>query len=148
MSSFSYYCHFFILFLYRNPSQFTTRARDNDSTSNLVRHVKECDGKHAPDEQAITKFARGSTYDKAHFRYLVTCWVTQCHRPFSIVSDPPLQKMFQMLYSKVDIPSDTTVSRDVREVYQLAKKHVSKVLQVWFSRRWHCPSFTHFCSLC
>lgn len=35
-----------------------------------------------------------------------------------------------MLYAKVDVPSASTVSRDVKEVYNIAKKNVGKVLQV------------------
>ena len=38
--------------------------------------------------------------------------------------------MFQMLYAKVDVPSASTVSRDVKEVYNVTKKNVGKVLQV------------------
>jgi hypothetical protein len=38
--------------------------------------------------------------------------------------------MFKMLYAKVDIPSDTTVSRDVKEAYAISKKNVIKALKV------------------
>jgi hypothetical protein len=70
------------------------------------------------------------------FWYLATLWVSQCHRPFTIVEDHPLNRMFQMLYAKVDVPSASTVSRDVKEVYKITKKNVRKVLQVhsdWFA---------------
>jgi len=107
-----------------------TRTRTDESTSNLNRHVKSCDQKATPPGQAITDFAHGSTYNKAEFWYLVSLWVTQCHRPFAIVEDPPLLQIFRMLYAKVDVPSATTVSRDVKEIFQLSKVNVGKVLQV------------------
>jgi hypothetical protein len=125
----------------RNPSQTIIRVRSDDSTSNLNRHVTRCAGHLPQSGQAINDFAHGSTYTKAEFRYLSVVWVSQCHRPFAIVNDEPLQRMFRMLYAKVDIPSPTTLSRDVKEVHDLAKQNVAKVLQVcchvrrgWFSR--------------
>ena len=35
-----------------------------------------------------------------------------------------------MLYTKVNVPSPSTVSRDVKEAFEIAKKHVGAVLQV------------------
>lgn len=113
-----------------NPSQSCTRARTDTGTTNLLRHVEACTGKKAPDDQTIEKFAQGSTYTTGAFRFLITRWVTECHRPFKIVEDPPFQDMLRMLYSRVDIPSDTTVSRDVREVYRISQLQVAKTLQV------------------
>jgi hypothetical protein len=105
-------------------------ARNDVSTSNLKRHVIRCDGQLAPPGERVNKFAHGSTYNKAEFRYLATLWVSQCHRPFAIVKDRPLNRMFRMLYAKVDVPSASTVSRDVKEVFEITKKNVGMVLQV------------------
>ena len=102
----------------------------NHSTSNLNCHIKRCSGKLAPAAQHISKFAHRSTYNKAKFRYLITLWVSQCHHPFSIVSNPLLQQILRMLYTKVNVPSPSTVSRDVKEAFEIAKKHVGAVLQV------------------
>jgi hypothetical protein len=106
------------------------RARNDVSTSNLKRHVSRCDGQLAPPGGRVDEFAHGSTYNKAEFQYLATLWVSQCHRPFAIIEDRPLNRMFRMLYAKVDVPSAPTVSRDVKEVYEITKKNVGKVLQV------------------
>lgn len=38
--------------------------------------------------------------------------------------------MSKMLYAKVDIPSDSTVSRDVREAHAISKGQVAEILQV------------------
>ncbi|TFY74006.1 hypothetical protein EWM64_g10006 [Hericium alpestre] len=40
-----------------------------------------------------------------------------------------LQRMFQMLYAKVDIPLDKTISRDVKEIFAVSKKNVANMLQ-------------------
>jgi len=114
----------------RNPSQSCTRARTDSGTTNLICHADACSGKKAPDDQTITKFAQGSTYSTGTFRFLITRWVTECHRPFKIIEDPPLQEMLKMLYGKVEIPSDTTISRDVKEAHGISKGHVAKRLQV------------------
>ena len=87
------------------------------STSNLGGHVKTCNPKPAPSTQSIADFAQGSSYTKEDFRYLATVWVTTCHRPFAIIEDAPLLRMFKMLYAKVEPPSASTVSRDVKEIY-------------------------------
>jgi hypothetical protein len=116
----------------RHPLIFCIRGRTDTSTTNLLRHVQSCEGNKAPDDQEITTFAHGSTYSAGEFRYLITLWVTQCHRPFKIIEDPPLQKIFRMLYAKVDIPSDTTISRDVKEAHAISKKNVIRVLKVRF----------------
>ena len=85
-------------------------ARNDVSTSNLKCHVSRCDGRLAPPGGHVEEFAHGSSYNKAEFRYLATLWVSQCHRPFSIIEDRPLNRMFRMLYAKVDVPSVSTVS--------------------------------------
>ncbi len=62
-------------------------------------------------------------------RYLLAVWISRRHRPFLIVEDEELIAIFKMLYSKVEIPSASTISRDVREVFALSRKHVAKILQ-------------------
>ena len=91
-------------------------------------HVKSCEPTLAEGDQSIAAYAHGSSYSEEMFRYGITVWVTKCHRPFAIVEDEPLQHLFRMLYDRVKIPSDTTVSRDVREVFQIAKKAVKAYL--------------------
>jgi len=82
------------------------------------------------DSKSIAQYAHGSSYSKAELRYLISLWVVQCHRPFAIIEDPPLQRIFKMLYGKVESPSEATVSRDVKEIHGVSKLHVGKVLQV------------------
>ena len=113
----------------RHPGTYLTRSHSDNSTSNLNNHVKVCEPTLAEGEQSIAAYAAGSTYSPERFRYLVTMWVTKCHRPFIIIEDEPLQEILRMLYSTVEIPVRTTVSRDVQEVFKIAKKSVAEFLQ-------------------
>jgi len=124
----------------RHPSSSCTSSRTNNATTNLLCHVESCEEKKAPNDQAINTCAHSSTYSAGKFWYLIALWVSQYHHPFKIVKDKPLQKMFKMLYAKVEIPLDTTVSRDIKEVHTISKKHVAKALQV-------CPCHIFFLML-
>lgn len=70
-------------------------------------------------------------------------WCARRHRPFSIVSDPELQELFKMLYSRVTVPHPTTVSRDVTEMYILSKERVAKMLKVSAAHTFLPISYTH-----
>ncbi|TDL15707.1 hypothetical protein BD410DRAFT_732286 [Rickenella mellea] len=111
-----------------SESIFVTRARHDNSTSNLKRHVDEC----SPDDARATKilkdFLGGSTYNKAKFRFMMAIWIARRHHPFLISEDPELQAMFLMLCSKVDLPSRFTVSRDIKEIFAMSCVAVAKLL--------------------
>ena len=81
-----------------------------------------------------TNYAQGSTYNKAKLQYLISHWIFECHWPFAIIdNDVLLQLIFKMLYTKVEMPSATTISWDFKEIYPILKVYVGKILQV-------CPS--------
>ena len=63
-------------------------------------------------------------------RYLLTKWIVCCFRPFIIVEDPELIKIFQMLYAHVQIPSAKTISHNMKEIYVMAQINVKILLQV------------------
>jgi hypothetical protein len=115
---------------HRNPSIILTRKCEEDSTTNLLRHVKSCEGQVVNESQSIAHYAHGSSYSKAELRYLVSLWVFQCHWPFAIIEDVPLQWILKMLYVKVETPSEKTISRDIQEIHSISKVNVGKVLQV------------------
>ena len=106
------------------------RARFEDSTKNLLDHQRNCDPADILESQKIKAFANGVTYSAARFRYLLAMWCARRHRPFNIVTDEELVDIFKMLYARVDIPHPTTVSRDVKEIFELCKKNVIDTLQV------------------
>jgi hypothetical protein len=115
---------------HRSPSVVVTRARHDDSTSNLMRHVRWCDHTAEPGSGSITVFAQGSTYTPHKHRMKIALWVARRHRPFSIVEDPELLDIFTDLNNKAVTPSRYTVSRDVKEIFQLSRKKVSELLKV------------------
>src|SRR5882762_5503026 len=100
-----------IRYFCRSPSIEVTRVRHDDSTSNLVRHVKACDGGMiGTGSGSITVFAQGSTYTPQKFCMKLAIWVACHHRPFAIIEDDELRDIFTDLNSKVEVPSRFTVS--------------------------------------
>ena len=60
----------------------------------------------------------------------VALWVARCHCPFAIIEDPELLDIFRDLNNKCTTPSASTVSRDIKEIFQLTPKKVAQMLQV------------------
>jgi hypothetical protein len=110
---------------FRNPSEKLRRAPYEDSTGNFNAHIKRCDPKNKGN---IADFATGSTYTAAGFRLKLALWTARRKRPYTIVADPELVDIFKMLYNKVDIPCERTVSRDVQDIYRVSKSYVREVL--------------------
>ena len=112
-----------------NPSQVCKRYRGNDSTSSLVHHARKCDPQVQPETNSIEHFASGCGYRREEFHVLILLWVIRRCRPFSIVEDTELQSLFSMLYKKVSIPSQRTISRHINIFHQLCKDKVISTLK-------------------
>lgn len=109
----------------KNPSIAIHRDRFDDSTSNLKAHAKNCD----PEKKGnIAEYAAGSTYSAAKGRFLLASWCANRARPYAIVHDPEFVEWSKMLYSKVDIVSQQTVSRDIVEMHAIAREDVIEKL--------------------
>ena len=119
------YYYYFI-----RPSITLTRVQWDTSTGNLQRHCNGCNSKVAPPGQGINDFAHGSTYSPARMRYLAALWVSRSGRPYIAIQDPDLLAILRMLYSRVEIPHPTTLSRDVREIFEMTQQNIAKELQV------------------
>ena len=76
-------------------------------------------------------FTQGSTYTPHMLCMKLALWVAQFH-PYAIISDPELINILTDLNSKLIVPSPSTVSRDVREIYAMSWQRVVTILQVWF----------------
>jgi hypothetical protein len=59
----------------------------------------------------------------------LSLWVSRRHRPFAIVEDEELMDIFKDLNSKVEVPSRFTVSRDVKEIFEISRKQVATMLK-------------------
>jgi len=116
----------------RHPSITISRARTDESTSNLTRHVQNCAPTDTSQTQALTIYASGSKYIKETHCMKVALWVANHHRPFLIVKDPELLKIFTDLNPHCQTPKHHTVSCDVKEIFSLSRKEVAIILQVCF----------------
>jgi hypothetical protein len=106
-----------------NPSKFISRARSDDSTSNLTRHAKSCG--IAPS----TALTPESNFDLGRFRYLVAAWSARRARPFAIIEDEDLRDILIMLRSTIEIHSRQTVARDISDMYMRSRNVIALHLQ-------------------
>lgn len=102
--------------------------RHDESTSNLVRHTANC--KSRTNSLSMESFARGSVYNPHSFRFSVLIWIVCHHRPFHIVEDPKFVELLRSLNANVSIPSRSTLSRDIQEVFDISRQKVASALQV------------------
>ena len=79
---------------------------------------------------SLRDFALGSTYTPHQLRMKLALWVARQHRPFAIVENEELVDIFKDLNSKVIVPSRSTVSRDVKEIFEICRKEVAAILKV------------------
>jgi hypothetical protein len=98
--------------------------------SNLICHVKNCDGGTLVRAGTLKESAHGSLYTPHNFQMKITLWVVCRHCPFAIVEDDELVEIFKDLNNKVVVPSRSTVSQDVVEIFQMSRKHVANMLKV------------------
>lgn len=75
-------------------------------------------------------FSKGVTYTWGRIRYLIAMWVTVFHRPFSIIDDTYFHAILQMLYPRVRLPSQFTVSCNVRTIMQITKGELILMFKV------------------
>ena len=101
------------------------RIAHEDSTSNLLRHVRTCEPPETPESETMASFASGVTYSKAKFRYLLAMWCAHRHRPFSVVEDPEFREVVQMLYGRAEIPLRISVAHDIQHL--LEHSHVQLI---------------------
>ncbi|KAF8868924.1 hypothetical protein BD779DRAFT_1458867, partial [Infundibulicybe gibba] len=131
----------------RHPNQSCTHNREDNSTSNLIRHVELCSPQNPEVTEKIISFGNGVTYSAPRFRFLLALWCSRHHRPFQIVEDEELVEMFKMLYAlfyhRVEIPHPTTISRDVHDMFLLCQKNVISILKgLALSRALHITSWS------
>ena len=116
-----------------HPSIYLNRIVHEDSTSNLLRHVRMCEPPDTPESETLAAYASGgpgATYSKAKFRYLLALWCARRHRPFSIVEDPEFRRIVCMLYTRAETPSRISVSRDIQHLLAHARTQLIVQLAV------------------
>ena len=121
-----------ILSIFSHPSIKVSRAWHDESTSNLVHHADSCDPSDSPASHAMASFAHGSTYSAPKLQMKLALWAVCHHRPFAIVTDPEFIEILTDLNNKVIVPSPNTLSRDVKEIFNMSRLKVASILQVCF----------------
>jgi hypothetical protein len=106
-----------------DPSKRMTRARIDESTSNLNRHARTC----GPSTPTLTPAE--STIDIGHFRYLVAAWSARHERPYAIIEDVDLRRILLMLDPNINIHSRQTVARDISDMYERSRIVIARHLQ-------------------
>ena len=125
-----YFAWHWLLFFPRNPLITVSHTQHDESTSNLKCHVHQCMLANSVEAKQRSAFVQGSTYHPATHHMKVALWVAQPHCPFAIVEDPELLDIFHNLNNKCTTPLISTVSRDIKEIFQLTCKNVAQMLQV------------------
>ena len=107
-----------------------SRTKTSSGTSNLNAGAKACNKRHG----ASMASAQGShstlTYSPAIHRTLLALRCSKNMRPFSFVQDPLYQAEVEMLRPGTSLPNATTVSRDVKLLYETLSSHVSTYFKV------------------
>lgn len=106
------------------------RACYDNSTSNLTNHVRMCNAGRPKDQGTIVHFAHGSTYTPERLRVLLDLWVATSSRPYSLVNDAGFQQILRMFHQNVAIPSESTISRDVKEIYSICRENLAAFIEV------------------
>ncbi|EIM91976.1 uncharacterized protein STEHIDRAFT_27866, partial [Stereum hirsutum FP-91666 SS1] len=98
----------------------------DNSTSNLWDHVNAKHPELPVNQGTVTNFARGSTYTPEKLRLYEVFWCCSSSRPFSIVTDEWLLKIFSMFHPGFKDWSEQTISRDTHEIFKIGQKNITK----------------------
>jgi hypothetical protein len=60
----------------------------------------------------------------------ISLWIVCHNRPFAIVEDDALLDIFNDLNNKCITPSASTVSRDMKEIFQMTRKKIAAMLRI------------------
>ena len=82
-----------------------------------------------PGQSTVEQFAHGSTYQKELLRVYMGLWTATSYRPFAIVKDPYFIKIVQMFNPKAELPSATTISRDVKEFHKIGQANLKTFIK-------------------
>ncbi|KIJ28003.1 hypothetical protein M422DRAFT_270772 [Sphaerobolus stellatus SS14] len=117
----------------RNPNSISKSVQWDDSTSILHTHVMNCihgKQKAKPEPQTMIDYVSEHQYSDAQFQFLFGLWVSHHHQSFSIVSDSEFIEIVQMLYAAVKVPSQQTVTHDVKKIFTMTREKVKAYLFV------------------
>ncbi|KAF8903769.1 hypothetical protein CPB85DRAFT_1226216, partial [Mucidula mucida] len=95
------------------------------TTTNLRRHETLCNQKEVDNTQtSLAPFAQGSMYTPGKLHMVIAKHIAVNHCPFALYTNNPLAEIIYMFCPDALIPSDKTLSHDIREVHELSKINV------------------------
>lgn len=99
------------------------RGKTSNGTTNLLKTGQQCDT-----ERGIvatqTESATSLVYSPAAHRAIIAMRTATSHRPFNIVNDKYYKMEVELLRPGTTVPSSSTVSRDLKLLYQEISRDV------------------------
>ncbi len=74
------------------------------------------------EQTSLIPYTQGSTYTYGRLRLKQVVWSVLCHQPYHMFEDAPYHDILHMMRADIKIPSTDTVSRNVKDVYNIVKK--------------------------
>ncbi|KAG6904706.1 hypothetical protein DXG01_007777 [Tephrocybe rancida] len=100
-------------------------------------HVKTCEPIDSSETRAMTAFVQGLTYNHATRQMKISLWISRRSHLFAIAQDPELLDIFYDLNNKVEMPSASTISKDIKEIFKISRKNVAEMLQTFRASKAH-----------
>lgn len=125
-------------------------SKDKSSTANLKYHALRCFGEDAvnaaingkqapkPNRSIFALFARKGkqpakyshrVHTNPEVRAHLVKWVTENNRPLNVINDRALRDLLTAGRPSIDLPSDDTISRDIKTSFEKCRARIAKLLQ-------------------
>lgn len=117
------------------------RMNTSHGTKNLKRAMEECHRRRGTDKiddptgAQQDLFRSVSKYTPARHRAVIAMRCARSQRPFNMVKDPDYRAEVELLRPGTHIPSPSTVSRDVKAIYEQGSKHIKEYFSVCFASK-------------
>ncbi|TEB27542.1 hypothetical protein FA13DRAFT_1879067 [Coprinellus micaceus] len=107
-----------------------SRLKTSSGTKNLNDGIKACNARQGIVSTTLQQSGGHIPYSPANHRTLLALCCAKNMRPFNFVQDPLYIAEVNMLRSGTRLPDPTTVSRDVKLLYEQLSTHVSDYFKV------------------
>jgi hypothetical protein len=107
------------------------RMKTSDGTKRLLSSANTCDNERgvSPLKNAlVSSDTSRSTYSPVRHRTLIALRAVSSHRAMNFVNDVFYQREVEMFRPGTSIPSPSTVSRDINNLYEHGSRYVSRYL--------------------
>jgi hypothetical protein len=98
--------------------QYRARKDTSSGTHNLRTKAAICDARFLAEREDSLLHTPARDFSPARFRAILGLWCARNHRPFEAAQDELHALMINELRPGTHIPDRTTISRDVRRIYE------------------------------